>query len=113
MALEAQGAETIAFRRAIRRGSLKVRYVPDAMRHYGTFRRVPTWPEWQGAQTRLVAGWSPYELTYSLMVILLIHMNSRSPRNMLYTPIFYAKFVHGFLNPERWRVLDRRIESEE
>ncbi len=108
MAREAQGQETIAFRRAVRRQHEKVRYVPDAMEHRGTYRSVPTWPEWQGAQTRLVAGWSPYEIAYSFLVILLIHLNSRKLRNILYTPIFWAKFLRGFSNPERWRTLDRR-----
>jgi hypothetical protein len=67
-------------------------------------------PEWEGANTRLVAGWSLYQLAYAFVVILLIHMNSRRPRNVLYTPVFYAKFLRGFLRPDRWRVLDRRTE---
>jgi len=108
MAREAQGQETIAFRRAVRRRHERVRYVPDAMEHRGTYRRVPTWPEWQGAQTRLVAGASAYELAYSFLVILLIHLNSRRLRNVLYTPIFWAKFLRGFSQPERWRTIDRR-----
>jgi len=108
MALEAQGQETIAFRRAVRRHREKVRYVPDAMDHRGTFRRVRTWPEWQGAQTRLVAGRSPYELAYSFLVILLIHLNSRKLRNVAYTPVFWVKFLRGYTHPERWRTLDRR-----
>lgn len=108
MSREAQGQETIAFRRAVRHRREKVRYVPDAMEHRGTFRRVRTWPEWQGAQTRLVAGGSLYELGYSFLVILLIHLNSRRLRNIAYTPVFWTKFLRGYLQPERYRTLDLR-----
>ncbi len=111
MAVEGQGQETFAFRRAVRRQHLRVRYVPEAMEHRGTFRRVPTWPEWQGAQTRLVAGRNPYELTYSFLVILLIHLNSRNLRNIAYTPIFWVKFLRGYARPERWKLIDRRRQN--
>jgi glycosyltransferase involved in cell wall biosynthesis len=110
MASQGQGQETIAFRRAVRRQRARVRYVREAMEHHGTFRRVRTWPEWQGAQTRMVAGGSPYELAYSLLVILLIHLNSRSVRNIAYTPVFWTKFLRGYANPQRWRLIDRRQE---
>jgi len=111
MALEGQGQETYAFRRAVRRQHQRVRYVPEAMEHFGTFRRVRAWPEWQGAQTRLVAGRSAYELSYSFLVILLIHLNSRRLRNIAYTPIFWAKFLRGYARPERWKYIDRRREQ--
>jgi glycosyltransferase involved in cell wall biosynthesis len=108
MSLEGQGQETYAFRRAVRRDRGKVRYVEDAMVHRGTFRSVPTWPEWQGAQTRLVAPGSLYELLYSFLVVFLIHLNSRRFRNVAYTPIFWAKFLRGYADPDRWRMIDRR-----
>jgi glycosyltransferase involved in cell wall biosynthesis len=108
MSVEGQGQETYAFRKTVRRLRQRVRYVPESMVHRGTFRRVPTWPEWQGAQTRLVAGRSPYELAYSFLVILLIHLNSRNLRNVAYTPIFWAKFLRGYAAPNRWRLIDRR-----
>jgi glycosyltransferase involved in cell wall biosynthesis len=111
MATQGQGQETYYFRRATRRQRLRVRYVTDAMDHRGTFRRVRTWPEWQGAQTRLVAGGSLSEFAYSLLVILLIHLNSRNLRNVAYTPIFWVKFLRGYARPERWRLIDRRRES--
>jgi glycosyltransferase involved in cell wall biosynthesis len=111
MATQGQGQETYNFRMAARRQRLKVRYVPEAMDHRGTFRRVRTWPEWQGAQTRLVAGGSLSEIGYSLLVILLIHLNSRSLRNIAYTPIFWVKFLRGYARPDRWRLIDRRSES--
>lgn len=105
---EVNARETYFFQRALRRDRLRVAYVLDAMEHRSVFRGHK--PEWEGANTRLVAGWSPYQLAYAFAVILLIHMNSRRPRNVLYTPVFYAKFVRGFLHPQRWRVLDRRVE---
>jgi glycosyltransferase involved in cell wall biosynthesis len=110
MATQGQGQETYYFRRAARRQGLRVRYVPNSMDHRGTFRRVRTWPEWQGAQTRLVAGGSVSEFAYSLLVILLIHLNSRNLRNVAYTPIFWAKFFRGYARPNRWRLIDRRRE---
>ncbi|HEV2317587.1 MAG TPA: glycosyltransferase family A protein [Thermoplasmata archaeon] len=105
-----QGAETYFLRRAVRQQGLRVRYVRDAMEHRSIYR-VRHWPEWQGAQLRIAAGWDLRELVNALAVILLIHLNSRRLRNVLYTPIFAAKLVRGFLAPFRWRNLDRRIVS--
>lgn len=105
---EAQGFETYYFRRAIRHERRRVRYVPQAMEHRSRFR-VRTWPEWQGAQLRLAAGADPYELAYAAVVSLLIQMNSRRPRNILYAPVFYLKILRGFASPRRWRYLDRRV----
>jgi len=102
-----QGQETYYFRRELSRAHLKIRYVPDAMLHRATYRGG-NWAEWQGAQTRLTAGVNVGELFYSFLVILLIHSNSRRPRNVLYTPIFFLKFLRGYLNPARWRYRDRR-----
>jgi glycosyltransferase involved in cell wall biosynthesis len=100
--------ETYFLQEALRRDRRHVAYVLDAMEHRSRYRGHK--PEWEGANTRLVAGWSVYQLAYAFAVILLIHMNSRRPRNLAYTPVFYAKFLRGFLDPERWRVLDRRTE---
>jgi hypothetical protein len=100
--------ETYYFQQALRRDRRRVAYVLDAMEHRSVFRGHK--PEWEGANTRLVAGWSLTQLAYAGAVVLLIHMNSRRPRNVLYTPVFYAKFLRGFLDPQRWRVLDRRTE---
>ncbi|MGI0129667.1 MAG: glycosyltransferase family 2 protein [Thermoplasmata archaeon] len=106
----AQGAETYYLRRALRTGRLKVRYVLDAMEHRSVYR-VRNWPEWQGAQLRRAAGWSPYELAYALEVIVLIHLNSRRFRNALYTPVFSAKLLRGYFAPDRWGTLERRGAS--
>jgi hypothetical protein len=100
--------ETYYLQAALRRDRRRVAYVLDAMEHRSRFRGHK--PEWEGANTRLVAGWSLYQLAYAFAVVLLIHMNSRRARNVLYTPVFYAKFLRGFLHPERWRFLDRRTE---
>jgi glycosyltransferase involved in cell wall biosynthesis len=100
--------ETYYLQEALRRDRRRVAYVLNAMEHRSRFRGHK--PEWEGANTRLVAGWSLRQLAYAFAVVLLIHMNSRRARNILYTPVFYAKFLRGFLHPDRWRVLDRRTE---
>jgi glycosyltransferase involved in cell wall biosynthesis len=111
MSLEGEGQETYAFRRQVRREGGRVGYVADAMEHRGTYRSASGWAEWQGAQTRLVAPDSVYELLYSFLVVLLIHLNSRRMRNVVYTPIFWAKFLRGYMEPQRWRTIDRRRVS--
>ncbi|MHB1435270.1 MAG: glycosyltransferase family A protein [Thermoplasmata archaeon] len=103
----AQGSETYYLRRALARDRRKVAYVPDAMVHRSPYRGRD-WPEWQGAQIRAAAGRNPRELAFSLLVPFLIHANSRSARNLLYTPIFDLKLLRGYLTPDRWRVRDRR-----
>jgi glycosyltransferase involved in cell wall biosynthesis len=105
---EVQGRETYFLQRAVRRAGLKVRYVRDAMEHRGTFRSAPHWAEFQGAAIRSSSGMNFREPLYALVVTLLIHMNSGRPRDLVYTPIFYAKLLRGFLRPERWGRLDRR-----
>ena len=102
-----QSRETYFLQRAARRQRRRVRYVPDSMVHHGTYRRAPYWPEFQGAWIRTTSGWSPRELAYAGEVVLLMHMNSRQPRNLLYSPIFYGKLLRGFLDPQRWGRLDR------
>lgn len=102
--------ETYYFQRALARDRRKVRYVLDAMEHRSLFRGHK--PEWEGANTRRVASGSPAQIAYAFAVILLIHMNSRSPRNILYTPVFCAKFLRGYADPSRWAFLDRRTEPE-
>lgn len=109
---DAQGAETYYLRRALKRDRRRVAYVPDAMEHFGTYRDRD-WPEWQGAQLRLAGGWSLPSIVDSFLVILLIHANSRSPRNVLYTPVFFLKLMRGFLDPARWRFRDRRTVVRE
>lgn len=102
-----QGRETYYLQRAARAGGFRVRYVVDAMIHRGVSRNNPRWPEFQGASIRQSSGWNPRELVYAAIVVLLMHMNSRNPRNILYSPIFLAKLLRGFLAPNQWGRLVR------
>jgi len=104
---QAQGRETYYLQRAARRQQLQTRYVLDAMRHHGSYRSAPHWPEFQGAAIRRSSGWDPRELAYAGFVVALMHLNSRRVRNVAYSPIFYLKLLRGFLDPGRWARLDR------
>lgn len=103
----AQGRETYYLQQQLRRSGHTVRYVPEAMVHRGTYRRSPHWPEFQGASIRLASGWNPREVVYAALVTLLMHMNSKRPRNVLYSPIFYGKLLRGFFRPAAWANLSR------
>ncbi len=103
----AQGRETYYLQREIRRTRRSVRYVGDAMVHRGTYRAAPHWPEFQGAAIRAASGWNPREIAYAGIVTLLMHLNSRRPRNIAYSPIFFGKILRGFLAPSRWARLVR------
>jgi glycosyltransferase involved in cell wall biosynthesis len=107
---DVQGRETYFLQRAVRRQGLQTRYVPDAMRHHGTFRSAPYWPEFQGAAIRRTSGWNPREVVYAGLVVLLMHLNSGRARNFAYSPVFYLKILRGFLDPGRWARLDRSAE---
>jgi len=107
----AQGRETYYLQREARRSRGVVRYVGDAMVHRGTYRRSPNWPEFQGASIRRSSGWNPREPAYAAVVVLLMHMNSKRPSYVLYSPIFYGKLIRGFLNPQRWGQLRREAPS--
>ncbi|HKN06133.1 MAG TPA: glycosyltransferase family 2 protein [Thermoplasmata archaeon] len=104
---DAQGRETYYLQRAAHHQRLSTRYVPDAMRHHGTYRASLHWPEFQGAAIRRSSGWNPRELAYAAEVVLLMHLNSRRVRNVAYSPVFYLKLLRGFSNPRRWSRLDR------
>jgi glycosyltransferase involved in cell wall biosynthesis len=107
----AQGRETYYLQRAARRERRHVRYVTDAMVHAGTFRRDPSWPEFQGASIRIASGWNPREVAYAGLVVLLMHANSRRAGNVLYSPVFFGKLLRGYLAPGRWGQLDRTGSS--
>ena len=102
-----QGRETYYLQRWARDRGWRVRYVHDAMLHRGTYRNDPLWPEFQGASIRRAAGRSPREIAYAGVVVLLMHMNSGRPRNVLYSPVLFAKIVRGYLVPTRFERLDR------
>jgi glycosyltransferase involved in cell wall biosynthesis len=103
-----QGRETYFIQRELRRKGLEVRYVLDSMMHFGTYRKDSNWPEWQGAQVRRATGGSTIELLRSFAVVLLMHMNSKKPKNVLYTPIFCTKLIRGYMSPERWEHMERK-----
>lgn len=104
----AQGRETYYLQRAARRERRVVRYVRNSMVHRGTYRRAAHWAEFQGAAIRRSSGLNPREILYAAEVVLLMHMNSKRPSYVLYSPVFFAKILRGFLAPERWERLDRR-----
>ena len=81
-------------------------YLADAIVHRSQFRRYK--PEWEGANTRVACGIELGQLGFSLKVILLMSLNSRSIKNVAYVPVFYLKFLRGFANPSRWARLERR-----
>ncbi len=106
----ALGRETYYLQRAARHQGLSTRYVLDAMQHRGTYRAAPHWAEFQGAAIRRSSGRNPRELAYAALVVVLMHLNSRSVRNVAYSPVFYLKLVRGFSNPALWEHLDRAAE---
>jgi glycosyltransferase involved in cell wall biosynthesis len=103
----AQGRETYYLQQRARKSRSVVRYVPNAMLHRGTYRQDPHWAEFQGASIRTASGWNPREVAYAGIVTLLMHMNSRRPANVLYSPVFFGKLMRGFLDPGRWAHLSR------
>ncbi|MHB1709209.1 MAG: glycosyltransferase family A protein [Thermoplasmataceae archaeon] len=103
-----QGRETFYFEEILSRASLKVRYIRDTMIHRSTYRKYRYWPEWQGAQIRLTPSRHFSQLLGAIFVVYMMHLNSKSARNFLYSPIYYVKIVSGFLNPEKWGNVDRR-----
>jgi glycosyltransferase involved in cell wall biosynthesis len=84
---------------------LQTIYLPNAMVHSSGYRRFK--PEWEGANTRLARNLSPRELLFGAKVILLLSLNSKSLRNLIYIPVFMLKFLRGFVQPEKWRRLTR------
>lgn len=80
-------------------------YLPNAMIHRSEYRKFK--PEWEGANTRLVQGLSPKELLFGVKVIILLSLNSNNLKNLLYVPIFVLKFFRGFVEPGKWRQLNR------
>ncbi len=96
------GSETYFIRKRLRSARQRVRYIKDSMHHQSPYRGSKSWPEWQGAQVRRAAGLNPREVLYSALVIFLMLSNSKSLKNMAYTPIFFVKFLRGFARPSPW-----------
>ena len=103
-----EGRETFYLQECLRTKSLKVRYVRDAMIHRSTYRRYRHWSEWQGAQIRRTPSRHIQQLAYAVPIIFMMHLNSRSVKNYLYSPIFYIKLLVGYLNPDKFGSFDRR-----
>lgn len=103
-----QGRETFYFEELLNSLSLRVAYIKDAMNHRSTYRGYRYWPEWQGAQIRLTPSRHWSQLINAITVIFMMHLNSKSVRNFVYSPIYYVKLLSGFLNPGKWSKVDRR-----
>ncbi len=106
-----QGRETFYIDAMLRKSSLKVRYVRDAMIHRSTYRKYRYWPEWQGAQIRLTPSDHLRQMTNALAIVFMMHINSKSVKNFIYSPIYYIKLIEGYMNPGKWGSIDRRLIS--
>jgi len=102
--------ETFFIQRRLENHRLRTLYVYDSMIHRSQFRKFK--PEWEGANTRILPDSSHKELFLALKVIILLSLNSRSLKNILYIPIFYLKFLHGFAKPDAWLRMDRSVSGE-
>jgi len=97
--------ETFFIQRRLRSLGLTVCYVHDSMIHRSQFRKFK--PEWEGANTRLLPDSAPRQLLLALETIILLSLNSHSLKTIAYIPIFYLKFLRGFINPVPWIRLNR------
>ncbi len=95
-----EGRETHYIQRRLDDLKLKTFYVYDVILHRSEHRKFM--PEYQGAYTRLLPSPALIEISFSFKVIVLRALNSRNAKNILYTPIFFAKFLRGFADPDRW-----------
>ena len=102
--------ETYFIQRRLDEQKLKTYYVLDSMVHRSPYRKFK--PEWEGANTRLLPDSKPRELLFALKVILLLSLNSRHVKNILYIPVFYLKFLYGFVKPEPWLRMKRGVSGE-
>jgi len=102
--------ETFYIMKVLRERRLGVRYVRDAMVHRSGYRRYK--PEWEGANTRLLDSSPVLELPYCFLTVVMVGLNSRSVKNIAYTPVFYLKFLRGFIEPAKWRRLSRKADEE-
>ena len=102
--------ETFFIQRRLESKRLETCYVLDSMFHRSQFREFK--PEWEGANTRLLPDSKLRELLFALKVILLLSLNSRNVKNIVYAPIFYVKFLRGFANPAAWLRMKRQVSVE-
>jgi glycosyltransferase involved in cell wall biosynthesis len=97
--------ETFFIQKRLDSLGLKTVYLLNSMKHESQFRKYK--PEWEGANTRILPSSRIRELGFTAKVIVLLTLNSRSVTNLAYLPIFYMKFLRGFLDPEPWLKLRR------
>jgi glycosyltransferase involved in cell wall biosynthesis len=97
--------ETFFILRRLESLGLMIWYLHDSMVHRSQFRKFK--PEWEGANTRLLPDFAPRQLLLALETIILLSLNSRSFKTVAYIPLFYLKFLRGFINPAPWVRLNR------
>ena len=102
--------ETFFIQQHLEKEKLRIYYADDSIIHRSQFRKFK--PEWEGANTRILPDSSHKELFLALKVIILLSLNSRNLKNVLYVPIFYLKFLHGFAKPAPWLRLNRDVSAE-
>jgi glycosyltransferase involved in cell wall biosynthesis len=102
---EIDARETYFIQKRLDSLGLRTVYLADCIVHRSEFRLRK--PEWEGANTRIVGGVSIHELAFCFEVMVLMSINSRSIKNLAYVPISYLKFLRGFVEPEKWRRLER------
>ena len=102
--------ETFFIQQHLEKEKLRIYYADDSIIHRSQFRKFK--PEWEGANTRILPDSSHKELFLALKVIILLSLNSRNLKNVLYVPIFYLKFLHGFAKPAPWLRLNRDVSGE-
>jgi hypothetical protein len=98
--------ETFFIQKRLNELSLRTVYIADAMIHRSEYRRMK--PEWEGANTRLACGTQVSEVTFAFKVMVLMSLNSRRTKNMIYVPVSLIKFMRGFANPKRFQRLERK-----
>lgn len=102
--------ETYFIQKRLDEQKLETYYVLDSMVHRSQFREFK--PEWEGANTRVLPNSKLKELLFALKVILLLSLNSRNMKNILYVPVFYLKFLYGFVKPGPWLRMKRCASGE-
>ena len=102
--------ETFFIQQHLEKEKLRIYYADDSIIHRSQFRKFK--PEWEGANTRILPDSNHKELFLALKVIILLSLNSRNLKNVLYVPIFYLKFLHGFAKPAPWLRLNRDVSGE-
>lgn len=99
--------ETFFIQRRLENLGLKTFYVSDAIVHGSEYRRFK--PEWEGANTRILPSPQLREVMGALKVIILMSLNSRKAKNIVYVPVFFMKFLSGYSNPSHYLRMKRGL----